>query len=66
MANMMRGVLRSLLVVSLVAGSAYAADEAPAQPAAASTMKAKHHHKSKTKKARKAKVRHKAHHKTTK
>jgi hypothetical protein len=59
MLAMMRAVLRSLLVVSLFAGSAVAAD-APSKPHAASTAKAKKHHKAKTKKARKAKRRHKA------
>ena len=57
MLAMMRAVLRSLLVVSLFAGTA-AAGPAPAKSHVASTAKAKKHHKAKTKKARKAKRRH--------
>jgi len=61
MTTMMRAVLRSLLVVSLFAGSAVAAD-APADGAkpTATAKKAKTHHKAKAKKARHAKQRHKA------
>lgn len=58
---MIRAVVRSLLVVSLLAGVGYAETPAPAAPAATSVTKApkaKKHHK---KKARKAK--HKRHHK---
>jgi hypothetical protein len=66
MSNMMRAVLRSVLVVTFLAGGAAAAEPAVAgsKPAAPATMKAhsaKSHHKAKTKKARKAKRRHKAH-----
>ena len=55
----MRAVLRSVLVVSLLAGSEVAAD-APSKPNATATTKAKKHNKAKAKKARKAKPRHKA------
>jgi TolA-binding protein len=60
MLAMMRAVLRSLLVVSLFAGSAAAAD-APAKDNVTSTAKTKKHHKAKVKRARKAKRRHKSH-----
>jgi hypothetical protein len=61
MTTMMRAVLRSLLVVSLFAGSAVAqTGDTPAKSNVASTTKAKHHHKAKAKKARHAKQRHKA------
>ncbi len=65
----MRGVLRSLLVVSLLTGSAIAGELSSAdagKPAATTTTKTKKHHKARTKKARKAKQRHKSQTKTPK